>query len=65
MVHDLMARELAKARVAALQTEALRDGRVRRRATHRRGRGGGLRLALGVRLVSAGYRLLGDAVEVR
>lgn len=64
MVHDTVATELVKARAAALQAEAVRDGRVRRRAVaHRRRRG--LRLTLGVRLVSAGHRLLGDAVEVR
>lgn len=65
MVHDLIATELVKARAAALQAEALRDGRVRRVRARRRPSGGGLRLALGTRLVSAGYRLLGDVVEVR
>lgn len=64
MLQPMIGTELGKARVAALAAEALRDGRVRRRSSHRRHRGG-LRLRLGVRLVSAGYRLLGDAVEVR
>lgn len=65
MVHDLVATELVKARTAALQAEALRDGRVRRSSNRRRASGGGLRQAVGARLLSAGYRLLGDVVEVR
>ncbi|HEX5950829.1 MAG TPA: hypothetical protein VFZ96_07495 [Actinomycetota bacterium] len=63
MIHDMVATELVKARAAALQAEAVGDGRVRRHRVPRRPRGG-LRLAVGVRLVSAGHRLLGDAVEV-
>lgn len=65
MVQNTVATELVKARAEALQAEAVRDGRVRRRAVARRRRRRGLRLTLGVRLVSAGHRLLGDAVEVR
>jgi hypothetical protein len=64
MLQPMIGTELGKARVAALAAEALRDGRVRRHRAPRRPRRG-LRLALGARLVSAGYRLLGDAVEVR
>jgi hypothetical protein len=64
MLQSTIGRELGKARAAALAAEALRDHRVRRRPSRRRPRAG-LRLALGVRLVSAGYRLLGEAVEVR
>ncbi len=56
-------RELAKDRLAAMRSEAERDGRARR--VRRRGARGSLRLALGMRLVSAGYRLLGEAAEVR
>jgi hypothetical protein len=52
--------------MAAFRAEAVQDGRVRRARTgRRRGPHGSMRLALGIRLVSAGYRLLGDAVEAR
>jgi len=56
--------ELAKARVTMLMTEALHDGR-RRRARRERGRRGSLRLAVGMRLVTMGSRLLGERVEAR
>ncbi|HEU4354222.1 MAG TPA: hypothetical protein VFT27_01405 [Actinomycetota bacterium] len=65
MLQPMFGAELARARVGTLAAEALRDRRLRRRSRKPRRHRGGLRLALGVRLVSAGYRLLGDAVEVR
>ena len=64
MLQPMFGAELARARVGALAAEALRDRRLRRQRQPGRHRGG-LRLALGVRLVSAGYRLLGDPMEVR
>ena len=66
MLQPWMGRELARDRVAALRAEAARDGRVRRpHAARRRERHGSMRLALGLRLVSAGNRLLGGAGQVR
>jgi len=66
MLQPWIGLELARDRVSGLHAEAVRDGRVRRSGTaHRRGPRGSIRLALGLRLVSAGYRLLGDAAEVR
>ena len=66
MLQPWIGLELARDRVSGLHAEAARDGRVRRpRTAHRRGPRGSIRLALGLRLVSAGYRLLGDAAEVR
>lgn len=63
MIGPSIGRELVRARLEGLYAEAARDGRARRPARERRS--GGLRLSLGVRLVSAGYRLLGDAAEAR
>ncbi len=51
--------ELAKARVTMLMAEALRDGRRRRERRER----GSFRLAVGMRLVTMGFRLLGEGVE--
>lgn len=66
MLQPWIGLELAKDRVSGLHAEAARDGRVRRSGTTRRREPrGSLRLSLGLRLVSAGYRLLGDAGEVR
>ena len=66
MVQPWMGSELARDRMAAFRAEAVQDGRVRRARTgRRRGPHGSMRLALGIRLVSAGYRLLGDTVEAR
>lgn len=56
--------ELAKARATMLMAEALHDRRGRRVRRERRHRGS-LRLAVGMRLVSMGFRLLGEGVEVR
>jgi len=64
MIGPLLGRELVRAKLEGLYAEAARDGRARRPARTSR-RSGGLRLSLGLRLVSAGYRLLGDAAEVR
>ena len=55
--------EIARARAAALMAEALADRRHRR--SHRERRAGGFRLAVGMRLVTMGFRLLGEGVEVR
>ena len=61
-----MGNELARDRVAAFRAEAVHDGRVRRsRTARRRGRHGSMRRALGSRLLSVGYRVLGDAGEMR
>ncbi len=66
MLHPWMGNELARDRMAAFRAEAVNDGRVRRpRAARRRGSHGSVRLALGLRLVSAGNRLLGGAGQVR
>lgn len=56
--------ELARARATMLMAEALSDRRGRRARRERRTRGS-LRLAVGMRLVSMGFRLLGEGVEVR
>ena len=64
MLQPMFGAELARARVGALAAEAMRERRIRRQRQPRRHRGG-VRPALGVRLVSAGYRLLGDTAEVR
>jgi len=56
--------ELARARATMLMAEALSDRRGRRARRERRPRGS-LRLAVGMRLVSMGFRLLGEGVEVR
>jgi hypothetical protein len=63
MIGPSVGRELVRAKLEGLYAEAARDGRARRQRESRRPRG--LRLSLGTRLVSAGYRLLGDAVEAR
>jgi hypothetical protein len=60
MIGPSIGRELVRAKVEGLRAEAVRDGRTRRPR-----RAGGLRFVLGVRLVSAGNRLLRQAVEVR
>ena len=66
MMQPWMGSEIARDRVAAFRAEAVRDGRVRRpRTGRRRGPHGSMRLALGMRLVSVGYWLLGDTVEAR
>ncbi len=62
MIGPSIGRELVRARLDGMYAEAARDGRTRSQGS-RRPRG--LRLSLGIRLVSAGYRLLGDAVEAR
>jgi hypothetical protein len=60
-----MGNELARDRIAAFRAEAIHDGRARRpRADRRRGPHGSMRAALGLRLVSAGHRLLGEAGDV-
>ena len=58
----LMAQELVKARVEELR----RDGgaRTRRAGGTGMGRRSGLRVVLGVRLVSLGCRLLGEPVRI-
>lgn len=56
--------ELAKARATMLMAEALHGRRGRRPRRERRTRGS-LRFAVGMRLVSMGFRLLGEGVEVR
>jgi hypothetical protein len=63
MLGPSIGRELVRAKLDGLYAEAARDGRTRRLRESRRPRG--LRLSLGMRLVSAGYRLLGDPVEAR
>lgn len=63
MIGPSIGRELVRAKLDALYAEAARDGRTRRNQGSRRPHG--LRLSLGIRLVSAGYRLLDDAVQVR
>ncbi len=63
MIGPSIGRELVRARLDGLYAEAARDGHTRRHRESRRPRG--LRLSLGIRLVSAGHRLLGDAVEAR
>jgi hypothetical protein len=58
--------EFMKARVASLLAEAARDahGRdARSKASGRRGRRSSLRVRLGLGLVGAGFRLLGNAPE--
>ena len=60
MIGASIGRELARAKVEGLHAEAVRDRRVRRPRPV-----GGLRRLVGIRLVSAGNRLLGDAVEAR
>jgi hypothetical protein len=62
--HALIGMELVRARSETLLAEAERDGRARRARGHAPRRGASLRLALGARLVSAGFRLLGEGVEV-
>jgi hypothetical protein len=56
--------ELAKARTTMLIAEAVHDRR-RRRARRERGVRGSFRLAVGMRLVTMGFRLLGEGAEFR
>jgi len=56
--------ELAKARETMLIAEAIHDQRRRRAWRDRRARGS-FRLAVGMRLVRMGFRLLGEGAEVR
>lgn len=63
MLGPSIGREIVRAKLDGLYAEAARDGRTRRHRETRSPRG--LRLSLGIRLVSAGYRLLGNAVEAR
>ncbi len=65
MQQPWMRNELARERTAAFRAEAVRDGRARRPRRFRRRPRGSVRLALGLRLVSAGHRFLGDGVEAR
>ena len=58
----LMAQEMVRARVEELRREG--EAKARRASDPRVGRGGGLRAALGVRLVSLGCRLLGEPVRI-
>jgi hypothetical protein len=60
MIGPSIGRELVRAKMEGLHAEAHRDGRGRRER-----RAGGLRHVLGIRLVSAGYRLLGETAEAR
>ncbi len=57
-------RELAKARMEDLHREAERARQARRlRAERSKAPRPSLRLALGMRLVGAGFRLLGEGVD--
>jgi len=57
----MMAPEMVSARVEELRREG---DATARRAGAAPGRSGGLRAALGVRLVSLGFRLLGEPVRI-
>jgi hypothetical protein len=62
-----MGSEMARSRVTSLLAEAARESDARRarseRVRHREA--GSLRFAVGVRLVSAGFRMLGEGAEAR
>jgi hypothetical protein len=62
-----MGSEMTGARVTSLLAEAARetDARKARSGRARRREAGSLRLAVGLRLVSAGFRMLGEGVEAR
>ena len=64
MQGPLFGAELAKARTTMLIGEAVHARRRRCTRRERRVRGS-LRLAIGMRLVTMGFRLLGEGVEVR
>jgi hypothetical protein len=61
-----LGREMAEARIAGLLEEARGASRARAAGARARGRRpGGLRAAVGRRLVNLGSRLIGTQVEVR
>jgi len=61
-----LGKELAGARIEGFLDEAEAESRARAaRASGRRPRTGGVRLAVGRRLVGLGFRLIGTPVEVR
>ena len=62
MVRPEIGSELSRALAESRRAEARRSGP--RRSRHQAGARGAVRLALGIRLVSMGHRLLRDAVEV-
>jgi len=64
VLRPMFGAELERARATELLAEGLRDRR-RRRSRRERAGGGSLRLAVGMRLVAMGFRLLGEGVEVR
>jgi len=63
-VQSSFGEELSKARVEELRAVAARERRARdAQGGAGRPRPGSVRLALGMRLVSAGFRLMGPVVE--